>query len=113
MVAERDVLSLLDNRGERASVSAVEFTLALLERIDRRNGALNAVWEVFSESAAADANRVDHARAAGERLPLDGLPMVVKDNIDVGGHVTSLGAGAEIAVHPARDAASVARLRRA
>jgi aspartyl-tRNA(Asn)/glutamyl-tRNA(Gln) amidotransferase subunit A len=39
--------------------------------------------------------------------------MVLKDNIDVGGHKTSLGAGAEIAVYPERDAAAVAALRRA
>lgn len=103
----------MDDRHARASVSAIEFTEALLERIDRRNGALNAVWEVFADSAAAEANRVDQARAAGERLPLDGLPMVVKDNIDVGGHATSLGSGADIAVHPTHDAESVARLRHA
>jgi aspartyl-tRNA(Asn)/glutamyl-tRNA(Gln) amidotransferase subunit A len=113
MLAETDIPGLMDDRHARASVSALEFTEALLERIDRRNGAVNAVWEVSADSAVADANRVDEVRAAGERLPLDGLPMVVKDNIDVGGHVTTLGAGPGIAVHPARDAASVGRLRRA
>jgi aspartyl-tRNA(Asn)/glutamyl-tRNA(Gln) amidotransferase subunit A len=113
MLVEQDIRELVDDRSVRSSVSAVEFTSALLDRIDRRNGPLNAVWEVFEESAVAEASRVDKARAAGEPLPLDGLPMVIKDNIDVGGHVTSLGSGAGIAVHPTHDAESVARLRRA
>lgn len=113
MVTARDIATVVDDRRARASVSAMELTTALLERIAEHNAALGAVWEVFAESAIADAVEVDRARATGQRLPLDGLPMVLKDNIDVGGHKTSLGAGAEIAVYPERDATAVAALRRA
>jgi aspartyl-tRNA(Asn)/glutamyl-tRNA(Gln) amidotransferase subunit A len=104
---------IVDNRGARHAVSSTELTNMFLDRIALYNGMLNAVWEEFADSALREAARADRARARGRRLPLDGLPMVIKDNIDIGGHATSLGAGPAIAQHPERDAAAVDAIRRA
>ena len=57
-----------------------------VDRIDRLNPALNAVTEVWSEEALAQAESVDERGAEG---PLAGLPLLVKDNTDVAGKVTS------------------------
>jgi allophanate hydrolase len=62
--------------------------------------------------ALAEAARVEARAAAGEPLPLAGLVVAVKDNIDVGGLPTTAGAPS-YAYTPARDATSVARLRAA
>lgn len=64
------------------------------------------------EDALADAAGVDARIAAGERLPLAGLVVAVKDNIDVAGMPTTAGSPA-YAYEPAEDAPAVARLRQA
>lgn len=64
------------------------------------------------EDALADAAGVDARVAAGERLPLAGLVVAVKDNIDVAGLPTTAGSPA-YAYEPAEDAPAVARLRQA
>ena len=64
--------------------------------------------DVVTEAAAVDA-----AVAAGSRLPLAGLLLAVKNNVDVARFPTTAGCPA-FAVEPAaRDAPAVARLRRA
>jgi aspartyl-tRNA(Asn)/glutamyl-tRNA(Gln) amidotransferase subunit A len=113
LVPPSDLAEIVDNRRARDAVSSTELTTMFLDRIALYNGTLNAVWEVFAESALREAALVDRARARGRRLSLDGLPMVIKDNIDIGGHTTSLGAGPPIAQHPERDAAAVDAVRRA
>lgn len=72
------------------------------------------VWITLrpAAEALAEAAAVDAAVAAGERLPLAGLVAAVKDNIDVAGLPTTAGAPSYEYL-PARDAACVARLRRA
>ncbi|MFK4759878.1 allophanate hydrolase [Microbacterium sp. ZW T5_45] len=66
-----------------------------------------------SESdALAEAAEIDRRVAAGERLPLAGRVVAVKDNIDVAGFETTAGSRA-FAYVPAEDAPSVARLRAA
>lgn len=112
MASPHGIAEIVDNRRARDAISSTELTTTFLERIALHNPTLNAVWEVFAESALMQAARVDRARATGRRLPLDGLPMLIKDNVDIGGHTTSLGAGPAIAQRPERDAAAVDALRR-
>jgi Asp-tRNA(Asn)/Glu-tRNA(Gln) amidotransferase A subunit family amidase len=86
-----------------------------LERIARRDGALNAFTAVLGERALADADTIDRRLAAGDDPgPLAGVPFAAKNLFDVAGLATL--AGSKInADHPpaARDAAAVARLRAA
>jgi aspartyl-tRNA(Asn)/glutamyl-tRNA(Gln) amidotransferase subunit A len=61
-------------------VSAAEVTRAHLDRIAAVDRKLRAFLHLAPEAALAAAQRVDRARAAGERLaPLAGVPVAVKD----------------------------------
>ena len=87
---------------ERA-VSATELVRTSLDRIERLNPDLNAVTEVWAEEALVQAERVD---ARGAEGPLAGLPLLVKDNTDVAGKVTSY-ASRPMLERPAADRSEV------
>src|SRR5262245_51593790 len=72
------------------------------------------IWITLREQAdvLADAGTVEQRLAAGESLPLAGLVVAVKDNIDVAGLPTTAGCP-EFAYVPATSAAVVDRLRNA
>lgn len=61
--------------------SALDTTREALARVASANGPLNAFIEVCEDEALAAAARVDQRLAAGERLPLAGVPIGVKGNI--------------------------------
>lgn len=66
-------------------------TQAYLDRIAEYNPAYNAIV-FFNESALADARAIDKRRAAGEKLgPLAGVPVVVKEAMDMKGFPTTGG----------------------
>jgi amidase len=92
-------------------ISATELTQALLRRIERLDPALNAFRIVLAEEALADAASRD-ATDAAERGPLHGVPIAIKDELDVAGQLTTFGGAARVT--PAdRDSESVRRLRSA
>ena len=95
-------------------VSAVEVVDAHLQRIDAVNASVNAVVRVLGDEARARAEEVDRARAAGDVLgPLAGVPVTVKENIDLAGVPTTWGmSGLADAMAPG-DAPVVERLRAA
>ncbi len=77
---------------DRGELSAFDLTATLLERIERADPKLHAFVAVYGEEASALARASDHARAAGVPLgPLHGLPVVLKDLLDVEGRVGTLG----------------------
>jgi amidase len=89
----------------------VELLDFLLARIERLNPAVNAVIALDAEGARARAREADAARARGERWgPLHGLPLTVKDALEVAGMPTTSGAPELAQHHPPRTAPSVARL---
>jgi amidase len=92
-------------------VSSRELVELYLERISRVDPALNAFKVVWPERALAAADDADRSRASGERGPLLGVPIGIKDELaDVEGDVTALGTGA--VDRPARaDSEMVRRLR--
>ncbi|HEX5713544.1 MAG TPA: amidase [Solirubrobacterales bacterium] len=105
LVAQADALAA----GE---VSARELTERSLAAIAATQPTLNAFRVVCDESALADAEQADRRLAAGERAPLLGVPVAIKDDVDLAGHSTPFGCPGE---HPAaeRDAEPVRRLREA
>ena len=98
----------------RRELSALELVSSCLERIQQREASVRAWVEIYEAQALAAAGRCDEAAAAGQSLgALHGIPIGVKDIIDVAGMWTRAGC----AVYPPRlaasDAPSVARLRAA
>lgn len=101
-------------RIRRKEVSPVEITRACLDRIEKANPALNAFITVMAESALAEALAAEaEVLRGGWRGPLHGIPVALKDLIDVAGVRTT----AASAVHKDRianqDAEVVRRLRQA
>lgn len=95
-------------------LSPVELVRACLERIRARDGALRAWVHVDEAGALAAAEeREAEARAGRIRGPLHGVPLGVKDIIDVAGLPTAAGARPWAHRRPGADAACVARLRAA
>ena len=95
--------------GKTTSRELVEASLARIERLD---GRLNAFRCVMADAARAAADDADARRAAGEDAPLLGVPVAVKDNVDVAGELTTHGTGAVTRVASA-DSELVRRLRAA
>jgi amidase len=96
----------------RGEVSSRELTQLSLDRITELDGALNAFGAVYPEAALREADAADARRRAGEDGPLLGVPLAVKDEIDLAGEVTSRGTDAFTTPAP-RDAEVVRRLRAA
>ncbi|HET7235247.1 MAG TPA: amidase [Actinomycetota bacterium] len=93
-------------------VSAVELVTESLARIERLDHALNAVTTLWVERALEDALAVDAGGGADQ--PLAGLPLLVKDNTDVAGMVTTFGSRLREGAPPAeRSELTVERLVRA
>ncbi|HEV2982361.1 MAG TPA: amidase [Solirubrobacteraceae bacterium] len=95
--------------GEVSSYELVELYLARISALDPQ---LNAFRAVFAERALVDAEQADARRATGQQRPLLGVPIAVKDDIDVAGDVTAWGSNA-YGDPAAADAEVVRRLRAA
>jgi amidase len=93
-------------------VSSRELTEAHLERIARLDPILNAFRVVFAERALAEAAQADGRRGSGNRRPLLGVPVAIKDDTDIAGEVTARGSNA-FGDPAAQDAEVVRRLRAA
>ena len=93
-------------------VSAPELLEIYLERIARLDSQLRSYRVVLTDKARDEAYAAQDRLDAGERLPLLGVPIAIKDDVDVAGEVTTYGsAGHRSAVTV--DAAVVRRLRAA
>src|SRR4029077_8824977 len=75
-------------------ISSRELVELYLERIGRLDPRLNAFRVVLAERALLEADQADARRGAGGERPLLGVPIAVKDDIDVAGEVTALGTNA-------------------
>jgi aspartyl-tRNA(Asn)/glutamyl-tRNA(Gln) amidotransferase subunit A len=98
---------------EQKAISPVELTRACLDRIASGNATLRAFITVMADDALADAARAEKEIAKNRyRGPLHGVPVSVKDLVDIAGTPTTSGS----AVPPRRpqhDAPVVSRLRAA
>lgn len=93
-------------------LSAVELVEETLAAVERDNERLGAYLHVDREGALAAARRAQAALDDGSAGPLAGIPICVKDVIDVAGLPTTAGASGWSRL-PAADAVAVARLREA
>ncbi len=100
-------------RTSAGEVSAAEVVEACLARIRLRDPGLNAFSVVLGDQARAEAAERDRARAAGDPTgPLHGVPVAIKEEIDVAGCVTTFG-GRSNTTPAAADGEVVRRLRAA
>lgn len=67
--------------------SALDYCNAALDRAEADQ--LNAVIRIYHDSARAEATAVDARIAAGESLPLAGVPILIKDNLCFKDHLTT------------------------
>lgn len=93
-------------------VTTAERVLAALEAIDAVDRPEIWIHLRGRDELLAEAARIDAAAAAGDDLPLAGLLLAVKNNVDVAGVMTTAACPGFGEV-PARDAVPVARLRAA
>lgn len=63
----------------KREISAVELTRAYIDRIEKYGPELNCYITTTPERALSDAATADARRAAGNALPLDGIPIGMKD----------------------------------
>ncbi|MFA7438691.1 amidase [Castellaniella sp.] len=76
-------------------ISAVDLVDAYLARIAALDDTLHAYSEVYAEDARLAAQAADLARRAGYPLgPLHGIPVAVKDLIEIEGRITTAGCAA-------------------
>ncbi len=99
---------------ERGEVTAEKVTKDTLARIKKLDGDIGAFLETFDKEALAVAKRIDKMKADGKALPrLAGVPVAVKDNMLVKGHVAAGGDGILAEHVAAYDCTVVSRLRNA
>jgi aspartyl-tRNA(Asn)/glutamyl-tRNA(Gln) amidotransferase subunit A len=110
---DADLRSLIDEPARRHEATALELTDAILARIDQRMQ-MAAYISVTPEQAREAARAADQRRSCGRSLgPLDGIPIALKDNIDVVGVPATAGSAWFRGRVPRRDAVVVRRLKAA
>ncbi|RLK58271.1 amidase [Actinokineospora cianjurensis] len=110
---DRATIPQLQRLMDRGLLSSVRLTQTYLDRIKTVDVKVNAVLRV-DDTALAQAKASDQRRRSGHsRGPLDGIPVLLKDNIDTRGLITTAGSRALLGSPPSADATLVARLRQA
>src|SRR5947209_4112536 len=117
-LAQGDIPTYRDARAlvaalARREISALELTNAAIARIEALDGKLNAVVVRDFDNARAAAVAADQALAGGERKPLLGIPMTVKEAFNVAGLPTTWGLPSAKGRLVADDALAVQRLKAA
>lgn len=103
----------LQERMSQGRLSSVELTELYLHRIDTIDPLVHSVL-FLDPTALRQARASDERRRAGRlRGPLDGIPVLLKDNIDTARLGSTAGSRALLAKAPRTDAALVTRLRAA
>ena len=94
------------------TVTAPSLLEVYLDRIARLDPQLRSYRVVLADTARQEALAAQRRLDTGERLPLLGVPVAIKDDVDVAGEVTACGSSAA-STAAVRDAEVVSRLRAA
>jgi amidase len=97
-----------------SQVSSRDVVEAHLRRIEEVNPSINAVTVVLTEQALDAAKAADRTTTEGGELPrFHGVPVTIKENIDLAGTPTTQGTKSLAQAYPSVDAPDVERLRAA
>lgn len=115
--APREALAFAGVVGQRdalrsGAVTASDLVGLSLRRIERLDPHLNAFRRVFSEEALREAELAQVRLRGGDERPLLGIPVAIKDNVDVADDVTTQGTRA-YGAPAAHDCEIVRRVREA
>ena len=97
----------------KKEISSEQLTKALLERSERVEPALNSLTWRSAEQALAEARAADAARAGGDARLLLGVPIAIKDLLNVKGQPCTAGSNILKGYVAPYDATVIARLRAA
>jgi aspartyl-tRNA(Asn)/glutamyl-tRNA(Gln) amidotransferase subunit A len=112
MSAEPRTIAEVARALEERTTTAEAITERCLERIAERDSSINAFITVLAPQAREQAREADRERAAGQsRGPLHGVPVSLKDIIDVSGIATTAASRVRNDHVAAQDATVVRRLR--
>ncbi len=114
MSLERPGITELAEAYATGSLSPVDVVKSALRDIEELDPHLHSFMEVRADAAVADARDAERELRSGRaRGPLHGIPVAVKDLIDIGGMHTTGGSVSRRDAVATEDAAMVARLRAA
>jgi aspartyl-tRNA(Asn)/glutamyl-tRNA(Gln) amidotransferase subunit A len=114
MAAELETVAALASALRAGETTAEATTERCLQQIADQNPSINAFITVLADQALAQAREADRERAAGrDRGPLHGVPISVKDIIDVAGVPTTAASRVREEHVAVLDATVVRRLREA
>ncbi len=112
--AEAQTIEAVGRRLRAGATSAVDLLKQCLGRIEAQDGALNAFVRVTHDLARRQAEQADRELAEGQdHGPLHGIPLSLKDLIDVAGLPTTAASRVRIGHVAVQDADVVTRLRQA
>jgi amidase len=92
-------------------VSAMELAQDAIGRIERHDAKINAICVRDFGRALETARAADVALARGERRPLLGIPLTVKESYNVAGLPTTWGIPEQKDFRPSEDALAISRLK--
>ena len=98
---------------KRGATTSVEVVTSLLAAIALRDGDLKAYVTLDAEGALKQAAEADRRRAAGEDAPLLGIPLAIKDVLNVTGQPCTCGSQILQGYVAPYDATAIAKLREA
>src|SRR5437773_1925689 len=114
MATEAQTIAELSRALQVRETTAEAVLERCLQRINERNGTLNAFITIFEHEARARAREADREIAAGKyRGPLHGVPISIKDLFDVRGSATTAASRVRQDHVADADAPSIAALRQA
>ena len=114
MPAEPRTIAQLARALRAGETTAEAVTERCLQQIGERDPAINAFITVLADQARQQARAADRERAAGrDRGPLHGVPISLKDLIDLEGTPTTAASRVRAGHVAAADAPVVQRLRHA
>jgi amidase len=91
-------LETLAKRLADGGVTSTQLVNEALARADATQPTLNAFRRIRAEAALAEAAEADRRLANGERRPLLGVPIAIKDDIDIAGEPTAFGCAGDFPV---------------